>query len=178
MSTDRGSERTTTSPAAIGNTQRNDLRFRRSKVLKDRYRIFEIIRRPTTTTMAAASPERSRSFGGSGNAKTTEATAPAAAGEGSPTKNLRSCCDDWMLYRASRAAAQATKRNAASQPNLPNGASDQAYARSAGATPKETTSASESNCTPNSEVVPVSLAMRPSTPSSTPATMISLAASP
>src|SRR5271154_4884404 len=47
----------------------------------------------------------------------------------------------------------------------------------AGATPKDTRSASESYCSPNSEVECVIRAMRPSRPSRTPAAMISAAAS-
>ena len=85
----------------------------------------------------------------------------------------------WLLKRASRSAAQAAYRNAASQPSLPAvrpssfiDASDQWYITSAGAMPKLIRSASESYCTPNSLWVLVRRATRPSMPSSTPAMKI------
>src|SRR6185436_14988265 len=74
-------------------------------------------------------------------------------------------------------ARQAAYRNAAAQPILPGSTpssfmstSAQWYITNAGAIPKLTKSASESYCTPNSLLVPVSRATRPSTPSNTPAT--------
>ncbi len=89
----------------------------------------------------------------------------------------------WVLKRARRSAAQAAYRNAASQPIRPSTSpsnfsedSDQWYITSAGAMPKLTRSASESYCTPNSLLVPVRRATRPSSPSMTPATNTATAA--
>src|SRR3546814_4643667 len=69
----------------------------------------------------------------------------------------------WLLKRASRSAAHAAYRNAASQPILPSvppssfsDTSAQWYITSAGAMPKLIRSASESYCTPNSLWVLVS----------------------
>ncbi len=74
--------------------------------------------------------------------------------------------------------------NAAARPSLPNGGpksfsaeSDQLYITSAGASPKLSRSESESYCTPNSVWVPVSLATRPSMPSSSAAMKTATAAS-
>ena len=72
-----------------------------------------------------------------------------------------------MLKRASRTAAAATKRKPTAHPSRPSGSSPQLNDRMAGATPNEITSASESNSTPNSLVVPVIRATRPSSMSST-----------
>ena len=47
-------------------------------------------------------------------------------------------------------------------PASPSGASAQRHASSDGARPKEITSASESNCSPNADCVRVSRATRPS----------------
>ena len=69
---------------------------------------------------------------------------------------------DWMLKRASRMAAAVTYRKAAAQPSRPSDSRPQLNIRTAGATPNETTSASESNSTPKSLVAPVTRAMRPS----------------
>ena len=91
----------------------------------------------------------------------------------------------WLLKRASRSAAQAAYRKAASQPILPSvlpssfiDISAQWYITSAGAMPKLTRSASESYCTPNSLWVLVSRATRPSMPSRIAATKIAMQAAP
>ena len=85
-----------------------------------------------------------------------------------PTKyRLSPPMADWMLKRASRIAAAVRNRKPASQPYRPSGWSPQENARIAGAIPNEMTSASESNCTPNSLAEPVIRAMRPSSMSST-----------
>ena len=64
-------------------------------------------------------------------------------------------------------AAAVTHTKPAAHPQLPSDVSPHENVRIAGATPNETMSASESNCRPNSLVVPVIRAMRPSSVSST-----------
>ena len=91
----------------------------------------------------------------------------AAAGLGIPTKYRLSCDPDWILNRARRTAAAATKMKPAAQPSRPSGCSAQANDMIAGATPNEMMSAIESNSTPNWLVLPVIRAMRPSSMSST-----------
>ena len=88
-----------------------------------------------------------------------------------------------MLNRARRSAAQAAYRKATAQPTRPivlpsNFSADSAqwYITRAGARPKLTRSASESYCTPNSLLVPVSRATRPSRPSMIAATNTAMAA--
>src|SRR5258706_10531730 len=92
--------------------------------------------------------------------------AQAAAGVGRPMKYRLSSEGAWMLNRASRAAPVARYRNGASDQGFGSDDRAQMYARSAGAIPNEITSARESNWTPKSLVVPVSLATQPSTRSS------------
>ena len=89
----------------------------------------------------------------------------------------------WVLKRARRSAAQAAYRKATAQPTRPitgssnfSQDSDQWYITRAGAMPKLTRSASESYCTPNSLLVPVRRATRPSRPSMTAATNTATAA--
>lgn len=72
-----------------------------------------------------------------------------------------------MLKRASRIAPAVTKMNPAAHPSRPSGVSPQDTVRIAGATPNDTTSASESNSRPKALVLPVSRAIRPSSMSST-----------
>ena len=72
-----------------------------------------------------------------------------------------------MLKRASRIAAAETNTKPAAQPAWPNACRPHAKHRTAGAMPNDTTSASESNSTPNALDVPVMRAMRPSSMSST-----------
>ncbi len=81
-----------------------------------------------------------------------------------------------MLKRASRTAAAATNRKPAAHPMRPSGCSPHANDSTAGATPNDTTSASESNSRPKALVVPVIRAMRPSSMSSTMATPMNAAA--
>ena len=81
-----------------------------------------------------------------------------------------------MLKRASRSAAAVTNRNPTAQPSRPSGSRPHWNASIAGAMPNEMMSASESSCTPNSLVVPVMRAMRPSSMSSTMATPMNGAA--
>ena len=71
------------------------------------------------------------------------------------------------LNRASRNAAQASQKNAASQDRTGHSSSAQVCTRIAGARPKEIRSASESSCRPNGEVAPISRATKPSAMSST-----------
>ena len=84
-----------------------------------------------------------------------------------PTKYRLSPVGAWILKRASRIAAVATKMNPTAHPRRPSGARPHANASAAGAMPNETTSASESNWRPKSLEVPVSPAIRPSSMSST-----------
>jgi hypothetical protein len=72
-----------------------------------------------------------------------------------------------MLNRANLTAAAATNKKPAAQPIWPSGSSPHLNERMAGATPKEITSANESNSTPKALVVPVILAIRPSSMSRT-----------
>ncbi len=72
-----------------------------------------------------------------------------------------------MLKRARRIAAEVTYTKPAAHPQLPSDVRPHENVRIAGAIPNEMMSASESNCRPNSLVVPVIRAMRPSSVSST-----------
>ena len=80
------------------------------------------------------------------------------------------------LNRASRNAAQASQKNAASHDRIGQSSSAQVCTRIAGARPKEIRSASESSCRPNGEVAPISRATKPSAMSSTIETAMSAAA--
>ena len=85
-----------------------------------------------------------------------------------PTKYRLSAPDvAWMLKRASRIAAALTNMKPAAHPSRPSGCNPQLNDSTAGATPNEITSASESNWRPNALSPPVSRAMRPSSMSST-----------
>src|SRR3990167_2843597 len=75
------------------------------------------------------------------------------------------------LKRARRSAQHTASANAAVQPNLGAADSDHRNRIIAGATPKAMTSDSESSSAPNLLCARKSRAMRPSMPSSTPATM-------
>jgi len=81
-----------------------------------------------------------------------------------------------MLNRASRIAAAETKRNPAAHPSRPRGDNPQANDRIAGATPKETRSASESSSTPKSLVAFAIRATAPSRKSTTSAMTMANAA--
>src|SRR5690606_3439978 len=116
-------------------------------------------------------------------AQTKDTTRAAAAGLARPMNQRLSTAPTWVLKRARRRAAQAAYRNAAAQPTLdstepsarkPDRA--QWYITSEGAMPKLTRSARESYWTPNSLVVPVMRATRPSTPSNSAATKTAMQA--
>ncbi len=72
-----------------------------------------------------------------------------------------------MLNRASRTAAAVRYRKPAAHPTRPSSDSPHANARTAGATPNEMMSASESSSNPNALVVLVMRAIRPSSMSRT-----------
>src|SRR6266446_7523559 len=118
------------------------------------------------------------------NAWTIEAITPAAAGVGIPTKYFDPPgAIPLTLNRAKRQAQAIKNARQQSQPRRPTQGTwlatlrtPHAYAKIAGATPKLTTSASESNCTPNSVLVPVMRAMRPSSESKTMAMPMAFAA--
>ena len=120
-----------------------------------------------TSTIGSAASAAPGSANPAGQANTVAAGTPAAAGLGRPTKYRLSPPLPWMLKRASRTAAAASQRKAAAQPRRPSGSRPHAKTSVAGATPNETTSASESNSTPKSLVAPVARATRPSSPSRT-----------
>src|SRR5437870_2008453 len=92
-------------------------------------------------------------------------------------KKRRSTVPVWTLKRASRRAPQITNRKAPNHAGRLRSFSAKEYMRNAGATQKETTSASESNSTPNWLVAFISRATRPSSRSMTIATKIASAAS-
>src|SRR5437867_8976370 len=108
---------------------------------------------------------------------TAEQATAAAAGVGRPTKKRLSVVPVCTLKRASRSAPQITNRNAANHAARPRSLSANEYSRNAGATQKETTSASESNSTPNWLVAFIRRATRPSSRSMTIATKMASAAS-
>ena len=81
------------------------------------------------------------------------------------------------LNRASRNAAHAIQRKAASHARTGHPGSAQVWTRTAGATPKEIRSASESSWMPNGEVAPTARATAPSAMSITMLTAIKMAAS-
>src|SRR3712207_2988484 len=124
---------------------------------------------------------RSRPCISSPNAKTEASTTPAAPGLGMPVKyRLSAVGSIVVLNRASRIAAQATHsphttQPIGSQPSRPSENSVKAI--SAGAMPKDTRSARESNCRPKGVTAPTSRATAPSVMSKTIEKPISTAAS-
>src|SRR5271155_3507368 len=80
------------------------------------------------------------------------------------------------LKRARRSAQAIANKSAATQPKLLAACRSAKYSTRAGATPKSTKSASESNSAPKREVPFRARAMRPSKPSSTAAAAIALTA--
>src|SRR2546427_4816673 len=118
-----------------------------------------------------------RSRGSSPSSTTLDAITPAAAGVLSPMKKRRSTVPVWTLKRASRRAPQITNRKAPNHAGRLRSFSAKEYMRNAGATQKETTSASESNSTPNWLVAFIRRATRPSSRSMTIATKMASAAS-
>ena len=73
----------------------------------------------------------------------------------------------WMIEARQPHRGGGDEQEAGGPAEAPSGWSPQENDRIAGAMPNEMTSASESNCTPNSLAVPVIRAMRPSSMSST-----------
>src|SRR4051812_14400320 len=118
------------------------------------------------TTRTSSTHSRSRPCIWSPNANTEARTTPAAPGLGMPMKYRLSAVGSMVvLNRASRIAAQATHRKQAIQPNGSKASrprENNVNAVTAGASPKETRSASESNCRPNGVTAPTSRATAPS----------------
>src|SRR5665213_1110539 len=128
----------------------------------------------SSTTSASQAVDHRQSSSGTFQACTVAAIIPAAAGQGMPTKYLSPPgAIPWTLKRARRHAQQTTNARLTShascdmrcpwgRPVSTNTCVPHANARIAGAIPKLTTSASESNCFPNSVFVCVARAMKPS----------------
>src|SRR4051794_11781725 len=104
----------------------------------------------------------------------------APAGEGIPTKNSlangsASVSSSNVLNRANRSTTQTVNTSATGQPTRMS-CSDQTNSTTAGATPKDTESASESSSAPIRDVASSSRASRPSSASSSAANPIAASA--
>ena len=134
------------------------------------------------TATTSSTHSRSRPCIWSPNANTEASTTPAAPGLGRPVKYRLSAVGSMVvLKRASRIAAQATQRKQTTQPSGSHSSrpsENSVKASSAGARPKDTRSASESNCSPNGVTAPTRRATAPSTMSKSTDSPISTAASP